>query len=202
CEGEIKEKRLARLLGDKLQRLLGEQVVRIYALLRRDALLDDVAERDLFLVAPQVVGIVVVRVDLVEVAEEVVKPLAVGDAGAARLPQTPLADETRAVAGPLEHLGHGGVLGPQRHQRVAANLGVPGVPARHQTTAGWRADGAAGVALRESNTVGGELVEVWRQNLLLPVAAEIAVPQIVGKYQNNVWYTRLFRTFRLIRVED
>ena len=76
--------------------------------------------------------------------------------------------------------------GPQRHEGVAADRGMAGVVAGHQATARRGADGAAGVALREAHALRGQAVEVRRLDLLLAVAAEVAIAQVVGQDENDV----------------
>src|SRR5262245_40342752 len=119
------------------------------------------------------------RADLIQVAEEVVEALAVRDAGRVDLAEAPFADEAGAVANPFEHFGDRGVLGPQRDKSVAADVSMAGVFAGHQTAARRGTNRTAGVALREAHTLGGQAIEVRRLNLLLAVAADIAVALII-----------------------
>src|SRR5581483_11642410 len=94
--------------------------------------------------------------------------------------------EAAGVARPLQQLGDSGVLRPQRHLGVAADVAVTGVESRHQGAPRRGADGAAGVAGGELDPVGGELVEVRRLDLRLSVAAEVAVAEVVGEDEYDI----------------
>ena len=100
---------------EEVEGLAGEEVGRVLDRLGGDrlSLLLVPLEAILLLVLPEIFGIIVVGVMLVQVAEPLVEPLAIGDAGRPRLAQAPLADDPGGVAGPLEDLGHRDVLGPQ-----------------------------------------------------------------------------------------
>ena len=116
--------------------------------------------RDRLAVAVQMIGVLPVRVTMIEKAERVVEPLLVRLAGRARAAESPLADDRRAIAGVAQHLGHRHVLGGrQRDLAVAANPRVAGMQAGHQRGARRRADGAAGVVLREPHALARQPIE-------------------------------------------
>jgi hypothetical protein len=57
---------------------------------------------------------------------------------------------------------------------------------RHQYAPGRGADGTSGVAIRETNALFGNPVDVGRGNVLLTVAAQIKVAQVVCHDENYV----------------
>ena len=153
---------------------------------------DDVRQSDLLGVPPEEVGIVVVRVGLVDEAVEVVEPVAFRLPFGAHLAKAPLADERGGVAGLLQHAGHGHVARRQRLCRVvaragiAAHAGVTHVPAGHEHAARRRADSRPGVELREADPLGRQPIEVRRLDDPLPVRTEIAVAEVVGQDEDDV----------------
>lgn len=56
----------------------------------------------------------------------------------------------------------------------------------HERATRRRAYGAAGVRLRETNAFRSNTVNIRGRDLSLPVASQVAVPQIVGQYENHV----------------
>ena len=80
---------------------------------------------------------------------------------------------------------------------VVADGGVAGVLAGHQAAARRGADGAAGVELRELHPLGRHAVDVRRLDLLLAVAAEFAVAEVVGDDEHDVRPRRLRRKWQL-----
>ena len=159
-------------------------------------------QEGLVLVVPKVFGIGVVGVPLVEVAEEVVEALA-GWARCRFPPRRgPICRTARCVARSLQHVGHGHLVGPQAHfgLAIAADGGVAGVLAGHEAAARRRADGAAGVGLGEAHALGGQAVQVRREDVLLAVAAEVAVAEVVGQDEDDVGARRLSRARRRRRA--
>ncbi len=190
-EGQVEEERLILVPLDELQGLRREQIVRVLDALRRDAAgrvdrLDLVGQQYLLLVAPEVVGIVVVGVGLIQVAEPVIEALLVRNARRLRLAEAPLADDAGRVAGPLEQLGHGDIRRPQRNPVVAANPGMSRVQPGHQAAPRRRTDRAAGVVIREDHPLGRHAVQIRRLNRLLPIAAQVPIPQIVGQNEDDI----------------
>ncbi len=155
-------------------------------------------------VSPQVAGIVAVGVALAVVAEEQVKALGAGITGGAHVPQTPLADRRGRVALSFEQLGDGHlgcgdrllagrlpsvllpeVIQPSRRQ-VAANVGMPGMLAGHQATPRGGADCVTAVVLRKAHPFRGQAVDVRRPDLLLAVAAQLRVAEVIGENVDDV----------------
>ncbi len=54
------------------------------------------------------------------------------------------------------------------------------VLACHQGAAGWRTDSRPGIALRESNSRFGELVDVRKLDTLTAIAGEVAQSEVIG----------------------
>ncbi len=147
----------------------------------------DVPQGHSLLVAEEEGGVVVVRVALVQVAEEGVEALPGRHAGGALVAQAPLADEAGGIPRLLELLGDGNILRPQIRLRVAANEAAAGVQTGHQHAAGGGADGGAGIELGEPDALRRHPVQVRRPNRGMPVAAEIAVAEIVREDDDDVW---------------
>src|SRR5439155_15054795 len=120
----------------------------------------------------------------------------VRDAGRTLLAETPLADECGRVPGVLQDLGDRPVLRPEgyvpslRPAAVPADPAVPGVQPGHEGAPRRGADRAAGVALGKADALARQPVDVWRLDLRLPVAAEVAVPEVVGQDEDDVRFVR------------
>ena len=104
--------------------------------------------------------------------------------------ERPLADGSGRVTGLLQHLRHRHIFRLQRVSLIAANARVARVLAGHEGRTRRRADSGTGIALRETNAVRRQLVDVRCLNFLLPVATDIAVAQIVRENENDVRRTR------------
>ena len=104
--GPVEEKSCRFVFTDELQRVIGEEIVRVMNRLRGITCAvftdghDDVGERFLALIAPEVVGEVIVRVVLAQVAVKVVEALLARQAALrfADIAEAPFADERRFVA--------------------------------------------------------------------------------------------------------
>src|SRR4051812_39257531 len=70
---------------------------------------------------------------------------------------------------------------------IAPDRTVAGMQAGHEGAAARRADGGAGVSLREAHPLGGEAVNIRRADQFLSKAPDIAVPQIVGEDEDDIW---------------
>ena len=136
--------------------------------------------------SPELRRVVVVRVGLAEVAEEFVEPAPSGRRATAFETEPPFTNDPGAVAGALEDFRDRGFVGAEWNFRVPADAGVARVQAGHQCGAGGCADAGACVALRETQALGGKLIQVGRFDFLLPIAAEVAVAQIVGEDEDDV----------------
>ena len=146
----------------------------------------DVAQRHAGVVPPERSRVVIVCVGLVEVAEEIIKALVVRRGRAVLVAEAPFTDERGVIAGLFEQAGDGAVLGFQPDLGIAADGGVAGVLAGHEHAARRRADGGAGVELREAQALRRQPVDVRCGDLLLPVAPEVAVAEIVGEDEDDV----------------
>ena len=71
---------------------------------------------------------------------------------------------------------------------VVANVGVAGVLAGHEHTAGRRAHVVAGVVRGELHALAGEAVDVWRRHLGRAIATEIAVTEVIGENEDDVGF--------------
>ena len=84
------------------------------------------------------------RVDLVQVAEELVEPVLPRNPRSADVSQSPLPESTCRVARRLQDLCHGDVAGQNRHSTgIRSDRDVSRVEACHENVAGWGADRAA-----------------------------------------------------------
>ena len=136
---------------------------------------------------------------LAVVAEEVVEALVVRVAGGADRAEPPLAHRGGGVAGLLKFFGDGEGIGGDRvlatvlelwkvdlRLQVAADLGVAEVFAGHQDAARGGADRRPGVVAGEAQPLAGEAVDVGGADLLLSVAAELAIAEVVGEDEDEV----------------
>ena len=188
-EGECgKEKeRPILVLSEEILRGVCRQIVGIHPLLSAAVL----RQFNPLVVAPEVVGVALVRQGLVEEAEEQIESLLPWSTRGILGAQAPLADAAGGVTRLLEHLGHGPVDGAQRHLRVEADVRVAGVQPSHQYAAGRHARRRTCVVLRESHAFGGHSVETRRMDELLPVASDVGIPEGVGEDVNDVgWPAR------------
>ena len=168
---EVEEERPLPVPLDESERLFEEQVLAPDLLFGREAgselafVRHDVRERHPLFLADQIGREVVVRVCLVEVAEELVEALVVRDPGRVLVAEAPLADEGRRVARVVEDLRDGDVTGLERDAEVPTDARATRVPAGHQHAPRRRAHGRPRVELREAHALGGHLVESRRRHL-------------------------------------
>ena len=131
-------------------------------------------------------------VSLAVVAEEAVEALLIGIALRPGVAEPPFAEGAAGVALCFQALGDGdiggkeGVLSLGLHRGIVAHGGVAGMFAGHEDTARGRADGVAGVGTGEFHARGGERVDAGRLDLLLSVAAELAVAEIIREDEDDV----------------
>ena len=148
-------------------------------------------KRVAFPVVPQVVRVIEVRVFLMQITEKLVKPLPVRHARRRRFPQAPFSEQAGGIPGLAQHLRQRDVLVAQRDAAAIAPHGrVARVVAGHQHAARRRALRTSRVRLGEPHPVARQTVQMRRPDALLAVAAEMAIPQVVGVDQDNV---RLWR---------
>ena len=197
---QVEEERPVLLLLHPLQTLRRDEVVRIFHLLTRVADPEPLRHRivraagrdlvpQLYLLLPahQKVRVIIVRVVLVRVAEEVVESLSRRQTHCrfALVAEPPLADERRRIARRLQRPRHRHVPRPERlrqridRARVAAHTRVPRVQPRHQHAAARSAHRGPRVKLREPHPLRRHAVQVRRLNQLLPVAPEVSVTKVV-----------------------
>ena len=67
---------------------------------------------------------------------------------------------------------------------------MAGVAARHQCSAGWSANGAAGIEVSEAHALSGQFINICSFDFRLPVAAQVAVAQIVRDDENDARLAR------------
>ena len=181
--GQVEEERLPGA-GDELQGSFGEQV--IAELL---ALVEPVAgEERLVLIVPEVLGVGVVGVLLIQVSVEFVESASVRDAAGAGAAESPFSEQSGSVARALEEGGNRGLIRPQTRfgLDVAADGGVAGMPPGHQAAAGRSTDGGTRIRLGEAKSLGGHAVQIRGLDLLLTITPEIAVAEIIGEDKNDV----------------
>ena len=180
--GQVEEERIVLASFDEIDGARSEKIVRIHA---RHA---EIARNiELVLVLPKMVRIKCVRVGLVKITEPFVEALQIRDARTSGAAQSPLAEDTGAVAGLLQDFGHRDIgLLQVDIFRVPADAAVADVLARHKGAPRGSADGIAGVNLREAHAFGGEAVDVRCLNALLPETAQVAVAEIVGENENDI----------------
>src|SRR5262249_16034654 len=91
------------------------------------------------------------------------------------------------IARLFENLRDREILRLKRRGFVTANSRMARVHPRHQRASRRRASGRPGITLRETHPFPGMSDEVRGFNLLLAVAAQFAVTQIVRQNKNDVW---------------
>ena len=69
---------------------------------------------------------------------------------------------------------------------VAANLGPAKMLARHQNTARWGTDRNPAVMTGKAHPFGCKCIRIGSRDLLLPVAAQFAISQIICKNEDHV----------------
>lgn len=140
------------------------------------------------------IGVIIVRMGMVEKADEFIEPLLRRQAFGILLSQTPFADATRMIAGLFQELGDGEIVRAQiLIAPIAAHERMSTMKPGHERTTRRRANGAAGVGARETNPLPCQFIEVGRFYLLLPITTEVSVTQVIGKNKNNI---RLLRKIR------
>ena len=67
----------------------------------------------------------------------------------------------------------------------------------HQDATAGSTDRSAAIVLRKTNALGGNPIDIGSSDVLLAVATEFAIAQVVGQNVNNVWPTPQCATFLL-----
>lgn len=140
----------------------------------------------LFPITPEMGRRVVVGIPVGHVDQRLIETVALGSAGTIGPAEPPLAENGRPVARRPEQVGHGPLAGTDIGAAVVPDEGVSGVLAQQQGGAGGGADGAARIGLGETDPFGRHPIEAGRENLFLPVAAEVAVAQVVGQNEEDI----------------
>ena len=180
----VAKERTILVVANELERSIGNHVVRV----RAPTVALVAFERQLLIVVVDVMRVEVVGVGLVEVAHELVEALLPRHAVRADVSEAPLAEAARRVALLLEQLRDGHVLREDRHAAgVRANRGVSHVHPGHQDAPRGSANGAARIGVREDHALGRHAIDVRSEDLVLAVAAELAVAEVVGHDEHDVW---------------
>src|SRR6185437_9855610 len=156
-----------------------------------------IVQLDLLVVVPEMRRIIVVGDSLTVVAEPAVETLFKRSAAAANRSQSPLAETAQRVPLLLEQQRQLQRTGGNRRLSfrkplglaIIADVGVPRMLAGHQHAARRRADIVTRVVGREAHSLTGQAIKVRRLDLLLPIATEIAVAEIVGNEEDDIgWF--------------
>jgi len=150
------------------------------------------------IIPPQVARKVTMSNRLAVVTEKLIDPFGGGTSRAADWPQAPFSKRTRYEACLLQNHRQSDDLFTDRMLAfselreqflsllVPSNLSMPQMLPRHQHTASWRTDRCSAVMLCEPNSLRGESINIRRADLLLPVAAEFPVPEIVSENEDDI----------------
>ena len=114
-----------------------------------------------------------------------------GFAGEQAAIEVPFANLCGFVAGVIAQEGgdgnlrlpevHGGVVGDP-----IVNPDSPGSASGHEAGAGGGAIGRGGIAIREAEALGGELVQVGGLDDRISVASEVPIAEVIGEEDENV----------------
>ena len=99
----------------------------------------------------------------------------------------PLAYEGRAVARPLQQLGHGLLRAVEDAVLVVGEPVLVAVLAGEHACARWPRERVGHEAAREAHAVGGYAVQVWRLHVARVVARHHLRRVVVGHYIYYVW---------------
>ena len=121
--------------------------------------------------------------------------------------EPPLPQHAGAVSRFFQYFRHGHVFRQQGHGGVPPDAPLAGVESGHQGGAGRGAERTACVALGEAHSFGGQPIDVRRWDFLLPVAAEVAITEIIRQDKNDVrlsWLrgSREYRVRGWLSLED
>jgi hypothetical protein len=177
------------LLAHPGQRRVGDEVLGVGA---PDALAIIAGQFDALGIIIQEGGKITVGVALTVVAEEAVEAHLEGTARGVEHAHAPLAEATGGVTGLFQQVGHG--EGPLRQGqlpfRLALAIGPDGAVAHvqpgHERGPRGGADAGAAVGLGEPGAFGGQAVEARGLDELLPIAAQVALGEIVTKDEDEI----------------
>ena len=163
-------------------------------------------------IAVEKIGVVEVRLELADVAVELINAALVGGGMGTFVTACPFAEHPGGVAvafhdfrqdkvaGAVRLLPDDGVVGIVAvfYSRdvtpillVAADVSVSGVLPGHQGGAGRGADGAAGVCLGETHAFLCQAVDVGGEDVFLPVAGKVAIPHVITQDKDDVRFVLL-----------
>jgi hypothetical protein len=141
----------------------------------------------------KVVGIIAVCQALAVVTEKGPEALSEGAADRPREAQSPLAKGSGGITRTAQQRGDGqrafgqGSLAFWKDLLVAADGRVARVQAGQQAGSARGADRGTGIVTGETHPFPRHAVQIRSADILLAVAAEIAVAQVVGEDVNDVW---------------
>src|SRR6266498_3155468 len=72
------------------------------------------------------------------------------------------------------------------------NMSSRRVASGDESAARGRAHRRSGIGINETNTLGGQTIQVWGLIIRTPVATQITITKIVGEDEQNVWRPRRF----------
>ena len=191
-----KEERLVLLRAHPALDVLLDEFLRVSL---ADALAGVAREFEPLVVAVEIGREVAVGVALAVVAEEVVEAVLQRAAGGVEHAHAPFAHAGGGVAVILKDLGHRDGAGRQRELAlgldlaIGAHRAVAAVLADHERGAARGADGGAAIALGEARAFLGHAVEVRRLDEFLPVAADVALGEVVAQDEDDVRLARFGR---------
>ncbi len=177
---------------DEGQRFVVNQIRTVLHLLGRNSVTEGavtwhhVFERNPLFAAVQKRRIVVVRVMLIEVSEELVESLLRRHAGRTFVANAPLAEQSRRVSGILQHLGDRQVFRAEIEFGIASDQAMAGMQPGHQCAATRSAHRRSRIKLRELHPLGGEPIDVRRPKVGLAVAGQIAISKIIREDEHDV----------------
>ena len=182
----VAEKRTVLVLLDELQRLIGDVGVRIILPCLPTRLGQGLVDT----IADEIIGVKIVRMFLVVVAEEQIKALLFRRARRAGIAETPFSETTSRVTGFLQQAGDGHLTFGEGEQPVFALVraaqDVPRVLAGHQHAARWRTDGAPAVGTGKLHALRSHPINIGSDTILAAISREIPDSRVIDEDKNNV----------------
>lgn len=199
--GEVEEERFLRVLANKLDGVLVQQVSEVTARLHRVLALAQ------FVGAIEIFVAIVIRV--AEQRAEVFVEAVPRGIELRRVAKMPLAKRASCVPGGLEHFRDARLacwkakrmfvrlldplvayapelLGGETHGPLKSHALLP--TAGDERATGWGADGGIGVEVGELHSLSREAVNVRRPNVLRAIAAEVRVTHVVHEDEDDVGF--------------
>ena len=180
------------VIANKIQSGRGKQIGYVKSLVATLVFRESIAvfPRVLWVVAVEVIGVIILRTGLVQEADKLVKPFPLGCPGCVLTAQSPLADQSRVVAGPVEDLGQGQVIRLECGRVIAQRQRVSCMQSGHQRVERACECGAACVETGEAHAFRRHPVDIRRLYSCLAVAPEIAITEAIGKNDHEVGSAR------------